>query len=112
MFGRLLDAVDPDLVERATGIATAVEGVHQVAEVRLRFAGHRLLATVTIEVDPEISVRMGHDIGERVAHELAHELPYTLDAVIHVDPSGLEGSHDLTAHHRARMQGRHPSEHD
>lgn len=112
MFGRLLDAVDPELVERATDLASSVEGVREVTAMRLRFSGHRLLATVSIGIDPGISVIEGHAIGEAVAHELAHRLPYALDVVVHVDPAGLEGCHDLTDHHLARMEGRNPSEHD
>lgn len=111
MFGRLLDAVDPKLVEQAIEITGRVEGVREVTNMRLRFSGHRLLATVSVGVDPDASVTTGHDVGERVAHELAHKLPYALDAVVHVDPAGLEGCHDLTDHHLARMEGRDPADH-
>ncbi len=112
MFGRLLDAVDPALVGRAIDIAGQVEGVLEVTEMRLRFSGHRLLTTASIGVDPAASVKEGHDVGERVAHELAHQLPYALDAVVHVDPAGLEGCHDLTDHHRARLEGLDPADHE
>lgn len=112
MFGRLLDAVDPQLVERAITIASTVDGVREVTAMRLRFSGHRLLATVSVGVDPDASVQTGHAVGERVAHELAHTLPYALDAVVHVDPAGLEGCHDLTEHHQARLEGRDPADHD
>ncbi len=112
MGGRLLDAVDPDLVAQATRIAAEVEGVEAVTDLRLRFAGHRLLATVSIEVDPEVTVAAGHEVSERVAHELAHRLPFALDALIHVDPAGVASSHDLTFHHRRRMEGLDPADHD
>lgn len=112
MFGRLLDAVDPKLVEQAIGITGGVDGVREVTNMRLRFSGHRLLATVSVGVDPDASVTTGHDVGELVAHELAHRLPYALDVVVHVDPAGLEGCHDLTDHHVARMEGRDPSDHN
>lgn len=112
MFGRLLDAVDPALVERATGITEEVDGVVEVTNMRLRFSGHRLLATVSVGVDPDATVMQGHDVSERVAHELAHQLPYALDAVVHVDPAGIEGCHDLTDHHLARLEGRNPADHE
>lgn len=111
MFGRLLDAVDPELVERATAIANAVEGVEEVTNLRLRFSGHRLLATVSVGVDRESTIVEGHEIGELVTHELAHQLPFALDAVVHVDPVGVDGCHDLTDHHVARMEGRDPADH-
>jgi cation diffusion facilitator family transporter len=112
MGGRLLDAVDPALVEQAIRTAGEVEGVQAVTDLRLRFAGHRLLATVSIEVDPEATVAAGHDLSERVAHELAHRLPFALDAFIHVDPAGVASSHELTFHHQLRMEGRDPADHD
>ena len=111
MFGRLLDAVDPDLVDRAVVIAGGVDGVEEVTEMRLRFSGHRLVSTVSIGVEPTASVRAGHEIAERVAHALAHELPYAFEAVVHVDPAGLAGCHDLTEHHRDRLAGRDPADH-
>lgn len=111
MFGRLLDAVDPDLVHRASDIVADVDGVVEVTNMRLRFSGHRLLATVSVGVDPNATVRQGHEVSELVAHELAHRLPYALDAVVHIDPAGVEGCHDLTDHHMARLEGKDPADH-
>ena len=100
MFGRLLDAVDPDLVERARDIASSVDGVEEVTSMRLRWSGHRLHATASVAVDPEITVERGHEIGQTVGHELAHGLSQNVQSVVHVDPHGIDGSHDLTDHHR------------
>ena len=100
MFGRLLDAVDPSLVDKATTIAMGVSGVEDVPTMRIRWSGHRLLASVSVAVDPAISVEASHEIGQTVAHSLAHDFPYVIDAVVHVDPHGVPTSHDLTHHHR------------
>jgi len=43
---------------------------------------------------------------------LAHQPPFALVAVVHVDPAGPEGCHDLTDHHLARMGGRNTTDHD
>ncbi len=100
MFGRFLDAVDPALVDRAAGAAAAVAGVERVDALRLRWRGHRLDATLSVEVDPELSVRAGHDIAQEVAHALKHEFPQTVDVVVHVDPAGeAHESHQATDHH-------------
>lgn len=99
MFGRLLDAVDPELVSRARSVAASVEGVEDVTSLRLRWSGHRLHVAISVAVDPAMTVEEGHEIGQTVAHDLAHALPYTIHSVVHTDPHGTEGSHELTDHH-------------
>ncbi|KFG76708.1 hypothetical protein FM21_11660 [Streptomyces mutabilis] len=42
VFRRLMDAVDPALVDRAERVLGEVPGVHGVGELRLRWIGHRL----------------------------------------------------------------------
>lgn len=100
VFGRLLDAVDPSLVDRAEAVAAAVPGVVAVDQMRLRWHGHRMQATMVISVDPEVTVRDGHEIAQHVSHALMHEFPFTVEAVVHVDPSGDPEAHVITDHHR------------
>jgi cation diffusion facilitator family transporter len=99
VFGRLLDAVDPELVDRATATARAVEGVVDVDDVRMRWHGHRMLVTMLIAVDPEATVRTGHHIAQHVSHDLIHAFDFAVDALVHVDPSGDHSAHLITAHH-------------
>jgi len=98
---RLLDAVDPAIVERITRSVAAVDGVVQVTEVRARWAGHRLLAQVRLSVDGDSSVTKAHEIAEAAHHALLHQVSNLSDAIIHVDPA-LAGfdPHASTAHHR------------
>ncbi len=99
---RLLDAVDPVVVERIAESVAAVDGVVEVTEVRARWAGHRLLAQVRLSVDGSSSVATAHEISEAAHHSLLHQLPNLSDAIIHVDPALLETDpHASTAHHRA-----------
>ena len=99
---RLLDAVDPAIVERIEGVVGAVDGVASVTEVRARWAGHRLLAQVRLSVNGSLSVSKAHDIAEVAHHRLLHEVSNLSEAIIHVDPSG-DGTdpHAATRHHRS-----------
>lgn len=99
IFGRLLDAVDPDLVEAARHAATEVDGVESANHVRMRWHGHRMLITMTVAVDPGLTVADGHRISQEVAHRLIHAFPFSVDALVHIDPAGDTSAHDLTAHH-------------
>ncbi|HAA94651.1 MAG TPA: cation transporter, partial [Dehalococcoidia bacterium] len=65
-------------------VAGATDGVREVAEVRVRWLGHKMLAEVSIVVDGEISVASGHSIAEDVHHRLLHQLKYLSSATVHV----------------------------
>jgi len=98
---RLLDAVDPAIVEQISTTVARVDGVRSVTEVRARWAGHRLLAQVRLSVDGSLTVVQAHEIGEAAHHQLLHEVSNLSDAIIHVDPSvpGVD-PHAATRHHR------------
>ena len=54
---RLMDAVDPALVDQATAAITSVDGINGVRELRIRWIGHTLRAEADITVDPDSSAR-------------------------------------------------------
>src|SRR5215210_2738752 len=100
IFTRLLDGVDPWVIDEIRYTAAGVEGVEEVAEVRARWLGHRLRAEVNVAVDPELSVEEGHAVAREVNHQLLHELRYLDMAVIHVDPLQEAGEeyHRIATH--------------
>jgi len=100
VFARLLDGVDPFVMDEIRSAAARVEGVEDVAEVRARWVGHRLRAEVNVAVDPELSVAEGHAVAREVNHSLLHKLGYLETAVVHVDPAQESGEeyHRVDAH--------------
>jgi cation diffusion facilitator family transporter len=100
VFTRLLDGVDPEVIEEIRHAAAHVPGVEEVSEVRARWLGHRLRAEVNVAVDPELSVEEGHAIAREVNHQLLHHLRYLDAAVVHVDPVQETGEehHRISAH--------------
>ena len=101
VFGRLMDSVDPEIVEEVEAVASAVPGVEAVDNVRVRWIGHRLEANLHIEVDRDRTVAEGHAIAEEVRHRLFHEVDRLSGVLAHVDPCDHDGSapHQSTAHH-------------
>jgi cation diffusion facilitator family transporter len=95
VLARLMDAVDPVLAERARGVLTAVDGVHGVGELRIRWIGHRLHAEAEISVDGDLPLSAAHRIAEDARHRLLHDVPRLTSAIIHADPCG----HDGVDHH-------------
>ena len=94
---RLLDGVDPEVMDEIRHTIGHIEGVHGVTEVRVRWLGHRMHAEVNVAVDPDLSVTKGHAIAVHVQHDLLHDLRYLASATIHIDPWDTSGER----HHRA-----------
>jgi len=91
VFTRLLDGVDPGVIEEIKPVMKQIPGVQDVTEVRVRWLGHRLHAEVNIAVSPMLSVERGHEIAKEVRHRLLHHLRYLSNATIHVDPASASG---------------------
>lgn len=86
VFSRLLDAVDPDLVERAEEALRSTDGVRDVGWVRLRWVGHGLAAEAAVEVAAHLTVVDAHTIVHEAEHRLSHTLPRLDRATIHPRP--------------------------
>ncbi|MER6163435.1 cation diffusion facilitator family transporter [Streptomyces violaceorubidus] len=102
VFRRLMDAVDPALVDRAEDALGGVPGVRGVGELRLRWIGHRLRAEVALVVDGEATVREAHRIAVAAEHALLHAVPRLTAALVHADPAPSPGEADphlALAHH-------------
>ena len=106
MLGRLMDAVEPELVEQVETIAAAVAEVQSVDRLCLRWLGHALEASMAITVDCDMTVSEGHRVSEEVRHRLLHEVRRLDTAVIHVNPCGHGGEdpHAATRHHDGARQ--------
>ncbi|GGP08710.1 cation diffusion facilitator family transporter [Nonomuraea glycinis] len=101
IYHRLMDAVDPALVDEAERILRAVDGVERVGSVRMRWIGHALHAEVDILVRHDLTVVAAHAVAVRAEHRLIHEVPRLRAATVHTDPYGpADADHHapLTAH--------------
>ncbi|WP_192582475.1 cation diffusion facilitator family transporter [Streptomyces triticiradicis] len=104
VFRRVMDAVEPELVDRAERTLRQVAGVRDVGELRLRWIGHRLRAEVAVVVDGEATVRHAHDIAVDAEHALLHAVPRLTAVLVHADPAPAPGEadpHRALAHHTA-----------
>ncbi|HWD04180.1 MAG TPA: cation diffusion facilitator family transporter [Amycolatopsis sp.] len=87
VFRRLLDGVDPSTVERAERVARAVPGVLDVANLRMRWIGHRLHADLAIRVADTLTVGQAHRLAHEVEDHLRAATPRLAAAVIHTEPA-------------------------
>ena len=100
IFSRMLDGIDPHIIDEIRHAAAHVVGVKEVTDVRARWLGHRLHTEVNVTLPSQITLADAHAIAEEVRHQLLHHLKYLSLVVIHVDPeekSG-EGHHRIETH--------------
>jgi divalent metal cation (Fe/Co/Zn/Cd) transporter len=64
----------------------SVDGVLQAHDIRARLSGGQVFAEVHIVVNPDLTVRVGHDIAATVKHRLLTEVPQMVRVIVHVDP--------------------------
>ena len=83
---RALDGTDETTLALIEAVAGAVPGVEHVEDARARWSGHRLLADLTVVVEPTLTVHEGHTIAEDAREALLREVPRLADVMVHVDP--------------------------
>jgi cation diffusion facilitator family transporter len=101
VYRRLMDAVDPHLVDQAEQVIRATPGVVDVTDIRLRWLGHSLRAEARIAVDSGTSLVEAHHLSHTVEHDLVHGVRRLTQATIHVEPLAQHSvaAHDLVSHH-------------
>ena len=104
IWRRLMDAVDPDVLDHIEDAARPVGGVQAVSSVRVRWIGHNMHAEALLVVDGELTVAQAHAVGEAARHAMLHAVPKLAGVTVHVDPSGDSGhdAHADLAHHDTR----------
>ncbi|MEO8609231.1 MAG: cation diffusion facilitator family transporter [Chloroflexota bacterium] len=89
---RLMDAVDPKLVDQIEHFAAEVPGVEGIEKLRVHWVGHQLFAELTITVGANRSLAEGHEVATAVKHNLQQVVPHLAEAAVHVHPG--EHTHD------------------
>jgi cation diffusion facilitator family transporter len=87
IFRRLMDAVDPALVDAAEASLGAIPGVVAVRRIRMRWIGHEIHADADLDIDPNSSLAEAHELAHSAEHELTHAVPKLSSAVVHAYPA-------------------------
>jgi cation diffusion facilitator family transporter len=105
VYRRLMDAVDPELVDTIERTLQETAGVKDVGAVHVRWIGHQMRAECEIVVDHRLSVVDAHGIAVAAEHRLIHAVPRLTVAFVHADPEAHAGTdhHEPVAHHRQNV---------
>jgi len=101
VLARLLDAVDPEVIEEIGHAAQETPGVLGVGRIQARWAGRSLYVTLTVASDGDITLSKAHDIAEAVHHQILHHLPGVAQVDVHIDPweAHAANAHTTTTEH-------------
>jgi cation diffusion facilitator family transporter len=86
VFTRLLDGVEPEVIDKVKNIAESVEGVFEITDLKVRWIGHRLHVEIKALVSPSLSVEEGHEIASAVEEKLLENFSYISSTTIRVGP--------------------------
>lgn len=79
-------SVPEEEVQNIRNLISEVRGVENVHNLRCRNNGHSLIIDVNIHVNPEITVKEGHEIATAVEDNLKGNLGRDLIIYIHIEP--------------------------
>jgi cation diffusion facilitator family transporter len=88
IYRRLMDAVDPDLLDLAEQTLADTDGVVRVASVRVRWIGHGLYAEASLDVKAGLDLERAHRIAHAAQDRLRAAVPKLREATMHVSPAG------------------------
>ena len=86
---RLMDAVDPGLVEQAGRVVGDVPGVLQVRELRIRWIGPTLRAEIDMVVDAGLTLVQAHRLAHGAEEALLARVDRLTAATVHTSPDGV-----------------------
>lgn len=100
---RLMDAVDPAIVERAEDAIKEHPDVSGIQRLQMRWVGHRLHAEAVISIDSGLNAAERDIISEHLSHHLYHDTPNLAEVTIAFAPrcSGGILFYRETSHHRS-----------
>jgi divalent metal cation (Fe/Co/Zn/Cd) transporter len=87
IYRRLMDAVDPALMEAAERALAGQPGVLGVRTVRMRWIGHRLHAEAELSIDATTSLDAAHQLAHDAETTLIHAVPKLTSALVHAYPA-------------------------
>ena len=104
---RLMDAVEPGLVDQAASAISSVDGVHEIRELRIRWIGHTLRAEVDATVDADLTLAQAHDLAHHAEDHLLELVPRLTAATVHTSPTGYHPDQIATAVVTGRRRAEH-----
>ncbi|MBD3170211.1 MAG: cation diffusion facilitator family transporter [candidate division Zixibacteria bacterium] len=79
-------APSPELIAKIEELAGEIDGADSVHDIKARSLGEEIYVEIHVVVNPELTVRQGHDIAKAVERKLIAEIAQVCKVVTHIDP--------------------------
>jgi len=86
---RMMDAVDPHLVEHVEAHVRGIEGVAEIETLRMRWVGHRMYGVLKLRVAPGMTLEQSQAIVDMAQREAGHVIPQLDELTVQVVMSPL-----------------------
>ena len=80
-------SVPQAMLDKIKEVALHANSVQRIADVRARHVGPSIVVEIDICVDPNLTVRQGHDIADQVEKEIQHHMEDAGVITVHVEPA-------------------------
>jgi cation diffusion facilitator family transporter len=90
---RMLDGVEPEIIDEIAHAAGHVEGVEKVAEARARWLGHKLHVDVAVVIDESVLLAEANLITSELEKELFAHIPALAVATVRITTPEPHGHH-------------------
>lgn len=87
VFMRMLDGVDPSVIDDIRHVADHVPGIGAVSDVRARWLGHQLVAELDITIAGNMTVSQANTVVSAFERELIDHVPALKSARIRIRPT-------------------------
>ncbi|MDB5555959.1 MAG: putative cation efflux system protein [Rhizobium sp.] len=90
---RMLDGVEPGVVDEIEHAAAHVQGIEKIVEAKARWLGHKLHVDVAVAIDPGMLLAEANVIVAKLEDELFAHLPALAVATVRVVSPEVSGHH-------------------
>ena len=94
--GRIDTGIDADIRRHST----EVEGICIIEKCRVRKSGTFYFAEVHVQVDPNCSIAVGHEIAHQFKELVMNQMATVKDIVIHIEPYNPKAEQDASGQRR------------
>ncbi len=81
---RMMDAVDPHLVEHVEAHVLALDGVVEIETLRLRWVGHRMYGVIVVMLPADTSIKASQSIVQAIQMEARQVIPQLEELTVQV----------------------------
>ncbi|HXN76736.1 MAG TPA: cation diffusion facilitator family transporter [Gemmatimonadaceae bacterium] len=91
--GLMDEAPDRSVKERVLEAASAVDGVRNVENLKVRRSGLGFYVDLHVQADPGISLEDAHEIAATVKYAIVEAVPNVAGVLVHMEPYRTSGKH-------------------